>query len=222
MPKRDLNDVIRGRLGLDKVVQRFEEGGFDIIAGRSGPSIPIGTAQPAAWHSARPVAGSGGGLRCRYHRLGRGCRPHGAHDVRVGPPANPAGDYGRTDLADRCLCVYQARQSPRACRKTSASSLTRRRASPRAKKPTATLLKACENFLRLSPPNGRHGPAHDPKVKDSIRHQTPILTRSPNSDAACDVEKIAQLVVRQTSRGEQKNRGELITAPSPLWGEGAV
>ena len=36
MPKRDLNDVIRGRLGLDKVIQRYEDGGFDIIAGRSG------------------------------------------------------------------------------------------------------------------------------------------------------------------------------------------
>ena len=36
MPKRDLNDVIRGRLSLDKVVQRYEEGEFDIIAGRSG------------------------------------------------------------------------------------------------------------------------------------------------------------------------------------------
>src|SRR5262245_48134751 len=32
MPKRDLNDVIRGRLSLDKVIQEYEEGGFDIIA----------------------------------------------------------------------------------------------------------------------------------------------------------------------------------------------
>ncbi len=36
MPKRDLNDVIRGRLSLDKVIQTFEDGDFDIIAGRSG------------------------------------------------------------------------------------------------------------------------------------------------------------------------------------------
>lgn len=36
MPKRDLNDVIRGRLSLDKVVQKFEDGNFDIVAGRSG------------------------------------------------------------------------------------------------------------------------------------------------------------------------------------------
>ena len=38
MPKRDLNDVIRGRLGLDKVIQTYEDGGFDIVAGRSGQS----------------------------------------------------------------------------------------------------------------------------------------------------------------------------------------
>ena len=31
MAKRDLNDVIRGRLSLDKVIQHYEEGGFDII-----------------------------------------------------------------------------------------------------------------------------------------------------------------------------------------------
>ena len=36
MPKRDLNDVIRGRLSLDKVIQTYEDGEFDIIAGRSG------------------------------------------------------------------------------------------------------------------------------------------------------------------------------------------
>jgi len=36
MPKRDLNDVIRGRLGLDKIIQPFDDGGFDIVAGRSG------------------------------------------------------------------------------------------------------------------------------------------------------------------------------------------
>ena len=36
MPKRDLNDVIRGRVSMDKVVQEYENGGFYIVAGRSG------------------------------------------------------------------------------------------------------------------------------------------------------------------------------------------
>ena len=31
----------------------------------------------------------------------------------------------------------------------------------------------------------------DPKVKESIRHQTPLLIRSPNSEAAEDMDKIA-------------------------------
>ena len=54
-----------------------------------------------------------------------------------------------------------------------------------------TLLKACENFLRLAPPLAGMVRV-DPKVKDSIRNQTPILIRSPNADAAEDVERIAR------------------------------
>jgi flagellar biosynthesis protein FlhG len=54
-----------------------------------------------------------------------------------------------------------------------------------------TLLKACENFLRLAPPMAGMV-RQDSKVKESIRHQTPILIRSPNADAAEDVERIAR------------------------------
>jgi flagellar biosynthesis protein FlhG len=57
-----------------------------------------------------------------------------------------------------------------------------------------TLLKACQNFLRLKPP--LLGMVRvDPKVKESIRHQTPILIRSPNTQAAEDVEMIAEKVM---------------------------
>ena len=56
-----------------------------------------------------------------------------------------------------------------------------------------TLLKACENFLRLTPPLAGIV-RQDPRVKDCIRAQTPILTRSPNTEAAQDVESIASYV----------------------------
>ena len=56
-----------------------------------------------------------------------------------------------------------------------------------------TLLKACENFLRLTPPLAGMIRA-DKKVKESIRHQIPILTRAPNSDAAGDIEGVAKFV----------------------------
>ena len=51
MPKRDLNDVIRGRLGLDKVIQTYEDGKFDIVAGRSGQASR--SALPSQSHAMR-------------------------------------------------------------------------------------------------------------------------------------------------------------------------
>ena len=70
MPKRDLNDVIRGRLGLDKVIQRFEEGGFDIVAGRQ-PGMAV---RPAlSPHALRDQLLSRQFLRCRDHGSWCGC-----------------------------------------------------------------------------------------------------------------------------------------------------
>src|SRR3546814_2178452 len=54
----------------------------------------------------------------------------------------------------------------------------------------ATLLKACESFLKISP-RLAGVIRRDSKVKDAIRHQTPILTRHPNSMAAADIEALA-------------------------------
>ncbi len=54
-----------------------------------------------------------------------------------------------------------------------------------------TLLKACEGFLKISPPL-LGVIRRDDKVADAIRSQTSILTRSPNSEAASDVLIIAK------------------------------
>jgi flagellar biosynthesis protein FlhG len=52
------------------------------------------------------------------------------------------------------------------------------------------LLKACEGFLKISPPL-LGIIRRDDKVRDAIRSQVSILTRYPNSEAATDVETIA-------------------------------
>ena len=60
----------------------------------------------------------------------------------------------------------------------------------------ATLSRACQAFLG-------HAPTlagiirRDDHVPDSIRHQTPLLTRHPNSHAAQDVEAVVQTLIRQ-------------------------
>ncbi|MBE6459356.1 MAG: MinD/ParA family protein, partial [Alphaproteobacteria bacterium] len=53
------------------------------------------------------------------------------------------------------------------------------------------LLKACTNFLKITPP--LLGIIRkDTRVRDSIRNQSSILTRYPNSEAAEDVVAIAK------------------------------
>jgi flagellar biosynthesis protein FlhG len=54
-----------------------------------------------------------------------------------------------------------------------------------------TLAKACDTFLKMTPP--LIGVVRrDSKVRDAIRHQAPILTRHPGSDAARDISAIAR------------------------------
>jgi flagellar biosynthesis protein FlhG len=55
----------------------------------------------------------------------------------------------------------------------------------------ATLAKACESFLRFSPP--LFGLIRrDAKVAEAIRAQTPFLTRHPTANAAIDVETLGR------------------------------
>ena len=59
-----------------------------------------------------------------------------------------------------------------------------------------TLNKVCEKFLGLSPALAGIV-RRDNHVRESIRHQTALLTRHPNSNAAVDVEKIAAQLVAE-------------------------
>jgi flagellar biosynthesis protein FlhG len=62
----------------------------------------------------------------------------------------------------------------------------------------ATLRRACLAFLHREPPLAATI-RRDPKVRDAIRRQTPLLLRHPNCAAAQDVEALARTFL--TSRG---------------------
>ena len=55
----------------------------------------------------------------------------------------------------------------------------------------ATLHKACEGFLKISPPL-LGVIRRDRRVREAIRSQVSALTRSPNAEAIADVEAIAK------------------------------
>lgn len=194
MPKRDLNDVIRGRLSLDKVVQHYEDGGFDIIAGRSGqaslsalPSQRLGMLRDQLIELSDSydaiIIDLGAGVD-RTVRMFSACATRTLL-VTTDEPTSLTDAYAFIKLGAAAgmsknvsIVVNQA------------TTITE------GEKTYKTLLKACENFLRLSPPLAGLV-RQDPKVKETIRHQTPLLTRSPNCDAAGDVEKIAKVAYQE-------------------------
>lgn len=200
MPKRDLNDVIRGRLGLDKVIQHYEDGGFDIIAGRSGqaslsalPSQRLTLLRDQLLEVADDydvvILDLGAGVDRIVRMLSASAirtllvttdEPTALTDayafIKLGSAAGMSKNVG--------VIINQATNKTE------------------GEKTYKTLLKACENFLRLTPP--MIGMVrHDPRVKDTIRHQTPILTRSPNSEAAEDIENIAKIVLADLQKRQK-------------------
>jgi len=194
MPRRDLNDVIRGRLGMDKVIQRFDDGGFDIVAGRSGqaalsalPSQRLTLLRDQLLEVAEQydvvIIDLGAGVDRTVRMLSASATR--TLLVATDEPTSLTDAYAFIKLGNAAGMSKNVgiviNQAPNVAE---------------GERTYKTLLKACENFLRLSPPMiGMI--RHDPRVKDTIRHQTPILTRSPNTEAAEDVEKIARVVARE-------------------------
>ncbi|PJB69559.1 MAG: cobyrinic acid a,c-diamide synthase [Alphaproteobacteria bacterium CG_4_9_14_3_um_filter_47_13] len=200
MAKRDLNDVIRGRLSLDKVIQRYEEGGFDIIAGRSGqaslsalPSQRLTMLRDQLLEVAEKydivVVDLGAGVDRTVRMMSASATR--TLLITTDEPTSLTDAYAFIKLGNAA-----------GMSKNVSIVVNMAPSNSEGEKTYKTLLKACENFLRLSPPIAGMI-SLDPRVKDSIRHQTPILTRSPNTDAAEDVEDIARYVMKTLAAHER-------------------
>ena len=191
MPKRDLNDVIRGRLGLDKVIQHYDEGGFDIIAGRSGQASLSALPSQRLAHLRDQLIEVSADYDIVIGDLGAGVD----RTVRMLSATAVRTLLITTDEPTSLTDAYAFIKLGNAAGMSKNISIVVNQAPTEAEgeKTYKTLLKACANFLRLKPTLAGmvH---HDPKVKESIRHQTPILIRSPNTQAAEDVEAIAKHV----------------------------
>jgi flagellar biosynthesis protein FlhG len=189
MPKRDLNDVIRGRISLDKVIQEYEEGGFDIIAGRSGQASLSALPSQRLAHLRDQLLEVAGQYDVVIADLGAGVD----RTVRMLSATATRTVLVTTDEPTSLTDAYAFIKLGNAAGLSKNISIVVNMAPSMSEgeKTYNTLLKACENFLRLKPPLAGMVGA-DPKVKDCIRHQTPLLIRSPNTQAAADVEAIAQ------------------------------
>jgi len=188
MPRHDLGSVVAGKLTLNQAATHFPSGGFDVIAGRSGSgslaNIPASRLQLIADDLAlmardydRVIIDLGAGVEKAVRQLA-----NTAHTILVVTSDEP------TALTDAYAFIkINAIERPEADIRVvvNASNSTRE-----GERTYATLLKACQGFLRISPPLAGVV-RRDTRVREAIRNQTPLLTRYPNSEAALDVEALA-------------------------------
>ncbi len=194
MAKRDLNDVIEGHLELEHVVEHYEEGGFDIVAGRSGQgslsSLPVQKLNDLLIQTRKILP--------KYDMviidLGAGI-DRTVRFVAAGADSNIVVTNDEpTSLTDAYAFIKLSHATGHS---NNIKIVINVASSDKEGNSTYnTLLKACKNFLNISPPL-LGIIRQDSRVKEAIRAQTPFLTRYPNTETAKDIEKIAQQVTSQ-------------------------
>jgi len=193
-PGMDLGTAIERQMPLSRAVISYPSGGFDLIAGRSGSgslaSMPVNRLQHLA-----------AGLRQVSEGYDRVIVDLGAGIER--PVRYLAGRAG--------YCLVVTTDEPTAL--TDAYALIKmvtldagghgtplgvpigvavNMAASReiGQRTHETLSKACDRFLKRQIPL-LGVIRRDPKVRDAIAHQTPLLVRHPGSPAASDIEALA-------------------------------
>ncbi|MEX2617801.1 MAG: MinD/ParA family protein [Alphaproteobacteria bacterium] len=195
MPQKDIAAVIAGKTTLAQVVTTFTDGTFDILAGRSGAgnlaSLPL--QRLTALRDA--LVGMADGYDRIILDLSAGV------DRTVQTLASAAGIIlvvttdEPTALTDAYAFIkLYAAEHPGADLRIIVNLAETRNSGQDTYE---TLLKACRNFLDIEPPLAGII-RRDNKVRDSIRHQTALLTRYPSCDAAQDIEAIAGRLQRIT------------------------
>ena len=188
-PRHDLAAVIAGRCKLDDAIINYGEGGFDVLAGRSG-SGSLANLSPdrlSALSNAlaaiapaydRIVLDLGAGVERTVRQLAAQSRS--CLVVTTDEPTAMTDAYAFIKL----LLMQQPDAEVRIVVNMAGSE-------SEGERTYATLRKACTSFLKTAPVLAGII-RRDRKVKEAIRHQAPLLMRYPNCTAAEDVEALAR------------------------------
>ncbi|WP_169568127.1 MinD/ParA family protein [Sneathiella limimaris] len=193
MPEYDLASVISGEKKLKDVAFHYEPGGFDIIAGRSG-SGSLGTLDSdhlQAVHEELVELGKdydyiildlGAGIDAAVRTLSSAKGPKLV--VTNGEP---------TSLTDAYAFIKVTHQAHQNADTRILVNMVKSRND--GQKVYEKLLAACRNFLQLEPHLAGIIPQDD-TVGKAIRSQSALLSRYPTSEAASEIEHLAQSLIR--------------------------
>jgi flagellar biosynthesis protein FlhG len=182
-PQRDLSGVISGRHTLKEAITQYPEGGFDIIAGRSG-SASLALLPPEKLDA---VADALKEIQKNYDfiiiDLGAGIEQHVQYLAALAGRCIVVVTDEPTSLTDAYAFIKISMGSKPM---PDVGIVVNQAATQKEGEATYNALnKACTNFLSISPPL-LGIIRRDNKVKDSIRSQKSLLVKAPHSTAATD------------------------------------
>lgn len=198
MAKNDLGAVLAGRASLAQAVTFYEEGGFDVIAGRSGSGALANLAANRlqalldeltllAANYDYVILDLGAGVESTVRRLA-----YAAGQIIVVVTDEP------TSLTDGYAFIKIAHsERPDANIQIVTNMMG---SDAEGERTYNTLNKACQGFLKFTPPH-LGSVRRDEKVRNSIRAQEAILNKYDESAAGEDVKQIARLLRRDNARG---------------------
>ena len=197
-PQGDIASVVAGETKLADIVTPYDGGagrnGFDIIAGRSG-------SDRLANLSAAKVVGLRNELQSFARQydwvvldLGAGIE----RTVRLMAANSRACLVVTTDEPTAITDAYAYIKITALERLPEGIRIVINMASSieEGERTYSTLLRACREFLKIEPPFAGIV-RRDALVKDAIRRQSSLVKRSPNAEAARDVEQIARRLDRE-------------------------
>ncbi|MEX0582308.1 MAG: cellulose synthase operon protein YhjQ/BcsQ, partial [Sneathiella sp.] len=191
--EKDLATVVTGEMSLKDAIFSCVEGGFDLLAGRSG-SGSLGAMSVSQLQKIRQdltalgssydfiILDLGAGIDEAVRTLSCGSGPKLV--VTTGDPTSLTDAYAyikvttqMTPDADLRVLINMAKSETE------------------GQKIYEKLLSACRNFLKIEPPLAGII-EQDEKVSSAIRAQSGLMTRYPTSRAANAVDNLARYIIK--------------------------
>ncbi len=194
MAKTDLGAVFAGRSSLAQAITFYEEGGFDVIAGRSGSGALANMSGNRLQSLLDELTLAAANYDCVILDLGAGIEntvrrlAYAADRIVVVVTDEP------TSLTDGYAFIKLAHnERPEATIEVVTNMMA---SAEEGEKTYNTIKKACEGFLKYTP---RHlgSVRRDGSVRTAIRQQKPLLATAPESEAADDIQAIARTIRRE-------------------------
>lgn len=187
-PDKDLNSYMQGKASLKECITSYDDGGFDVLAGRSGSGLLNNVAMERMRQFARDLYKLAPEYDLVLLDLGAGVEAHVRFLAGLASRALIVLTDEPTSLTDAYAFIKLCkRDHPHVDTHIVVNQAGNKK---EGEKTYGAISTACGNFLRFTPQLAGVI-RRDPKVKEAIRAQTPLLTRSPNTLAATDAAAIA-------------------------------